>query len=125
MSASTILTIWLHPDHEEEALYHIGEETLTEGGIPFTVTHQPEERVTLDIAPPFTVIHRQKQITFVLGEPLTPGQIEEIAHEVTLGAIFGFMVKGEISLSSESTFNNLERFPSFEKTMKDQQPLSF
>ncbi len=107
MNTPTMLTIFLHPDNEDHARYLIEEETLVPGAIFYTVTSKPEERIVLDMATPFTVSHREKQVVFALDRPLTPDQIKDLADNVTIGHIYGFTVKGEINLG-ETTINNLE-----------------
>lgn len=109
----TLLTIFVHPDEVEHALYHINV-TLTEGGTPFTLQRGAEERITLDMAQPFTLTHRQTQLVFALEQPLTHIQIRDLSDEIMTGLIYGFTVKGEVDLG-EGIFNNLEGQTSLRK----------
>lgn len=101
----TLLTVFVHPDDVDHALYLIGE-ILTQGGTLYTVLRSEEERISLDIAPPFAVTHRQKQLLFALESPPTAQQIHEFAGEAITGLIYGFLLKGEIDLG-ESLINNI------------------
>lgn len=107
MNTTTLLTIFLHPGNEEQARYLIEKETLSPGGTFYTATSKPEERVPLDRAAPFTFSYAEKQVVFVLYQPLTPAQIKDLAAYVTVGHIYGFTVKGAIDLG-ETIINNLE-----------------
>jgi hypothetical protein len=102
----TLLTVFVHPDDVDHALYLIGEVALTEGGTAYTVQTGAEERITLDM-PPFTVAHRQTQLIFALESPPTHHQIQEIAQEAVTGLIYGFTVRGEVNLGEGTTINNL------------------
>ena len=96
----TLLTIFVHPDDMEHALYLIGE-TLKQGDTRYAVQTGAEERIVLDIAQPFMVTHRQTQLLFALESPPTHHQLQEIAGEAITGLIYGFTVKGEINLGED------------------------
>ena len=103
----TLLIVYLRPDHEEGARYHI-DETLTTAGIAYRLIAQQEERVSLESAAPFVITHNEKRMVFALRAPLDPKAIDEMAQLVTTGLIFGFVVKGEIALGGEvGVINNL------------------
>ena len=103
----TLLIIYLRPDYEEGARYHINE-TLTMAGIASRLIAEPEERVSLESAASFVITHHEKRMVFALRAPLDPKAIDDIAQLVTTGLILGFVVKGEIALGSEvGVFNNL------------------
>jgi len=103
----TLLIIYLRPDQDAGAHYHI-DETLTTAGIPYRLIAQQEERVPLESAAPFVVTHHEKRMVFVLRAPLDPKAIEDLAQLVTTGLILGFVVKGEIALGGEvGVINNL------------------
>jgi len=105
----TLLIVYLCPDHDEGARYHI-DETLTTAGIAYGLIAQQEERVSLESAAPFVITHLEKRLVFALPVPLDPKTIDEIAQLVTTGLIFGFAVKGEIALGGEvGVINNLGR----------------
>jgi hypothetical protein len=105
----TLLIVYLRPDHEEGARYHI-DETLTTAGIAYRLIAQQEERVSLESAAPFVITHNEKRMVFALCAPLDPKAIDDMAQLVTTGLIFGFAVKGEIALGSEvGVINNLGR----------------
>src|SRR6266496_6751490 len=57
----TLLIIYLRPDHEEGARYHI-DETLTMAGIASRLIAEPEERVSLESAAPFDITHHEKRM---------------------------------------------------------------
>jgi hypothetical protein len=101
----TLLTVFVHPDDVDHALYLIGEVALTEG-TAYTVQTGAEERIALDM-PPFTVTYRQTQLIFALESPPTHHQIQEIAQEAVTGLIYGFTVRGEVNLGEGTTINNL------------------
>ncbi len=96
----TLLIVYLRPDHEEGARYHINE-TLTMAGIAYHLIAELEERVTLEGSAPFVLRHKEKRMVFALGAPLDPKTIDEMAHLVTTGLLLGFIVKGEIALGGE------------------------
>ncbi len=103
----TLLIVYLHPDRDEGARYHI-DETLTMAAIVYTIIAETEERVSLEGSAPFVVTHHEKRLVFALGAPLDPRAIGDIAQLVTTGLILGFVVKGEIALGGEvGVFNNL------------------
>lgn len=103
----TLLIVYLLPDHEEGARYHI-DETLTTAGIAYRLIAQQEERVSLESAAPFVITHTEKRMVFALRAPLDPKAIDEMAQLVTTGLILGFAVKGEIALGGEvGVINNL------------------
>jgi hypothetical protein len=103
----TLLIVYLRPDHEEGARYHI-DETLTTAGIAYRLIAQQEERVSLESAAPFVITHNEKRMVFALRAPLDPKAIDEMTQLVTTGLIFGFAVKGEIALGGEvGVINNL------------------
>ena len=103
----TLLIVYLRPDHEEGARYHINE-TLTMAGIAYHLIAELEERVTLEGSAPFVLRHKEKRMVFALGAPLDPKTIDEMAHLVTTGLLLGFIVKGEIALGGEvGVINNL------------------
>ena len=107
--AKTLLTIFVHPDDAEHALYLIGE-TLRRGNTRYVVQIGAEERLVLDIARPFTITHRQTQLLFALEDPPTHHQLQEIAGEAITGLIYGFIVKGEVNLGEDNEdciINNL------------------
>jgi len=103
----TLLIVYMRPDHEEGARYHI-DEMLTTAGIAYRLIAQQEERVSLESAAPFVITHNEKRMVFALRVLLDPKAIDEMAHLVTTGLIFGFAVKGEIVLGGEvGVINNL------------------
>jgi hypothetical protein len=103
----TLLIVYLRPDHEDGARYHI-DETLTTAGIAYRLIAELEERVSLESAAPFVLTHNEKRMVFALRAPLDPKAIDELAQLVTTGLIFGFAVKGEIALGGEGgVINNL------------------
>jgi len=105
----TLLIVYLRPDHDEGARYHI-DEMLTMAGIAYRLIAELEERVSLESAAPFVFTHTEKRVVFALRAPLDPKAIDEMAQLVTTGLIFGFAIKGEIALGSEvGVINNLGR----------------
>ncbi len=103
----TLLIVYLRPEHDEGARYHI-DETLTTAGIAYRLIVEQEERVSLESAAPFIITHKEKRMVFALRAPLDPKAIDDLAQLVTTGLILGFAVKGEIALGSEvGVFNNL------------------
>jgi hypothetical protein len=103
----TLLIVYLCPDHDEGARYHI-DETLTQAGIASRLIAQQVERVSLESAAPFVITHHQKRMVFALRAPLDPKAISSMAQLVTIGIILGFVVKGEIVLGGEvGVINNL------------------
>src|SRR5258708_4098468 len=103
----TLLIVYLRPDHEEGARYHI-DETLTTAGIAYHLIAQQEERVSLESSAPFVITHNEKRMVFALRAPLDPKAIDAMAQMVTTGLILGFAVKGEIALGGEvGVINNL------------------
>ncbi len=103
----TLLIVYLHPEHDAGARYHINER-LTTAGIAYHIISQQEERVPLESATPFVVTHHEKRLVFALRAPLIPKVIDEMAQLVATGLILGFVVKGEIALGSEvGVINNL------------------
>src|SRR5260370_42547663 len=67
----TLLIVYLHPDHDGGARYHI-DETLTTAGITYRLIAQQEERVPLESAAPFIITYREKRLVFALRAPLNP-----------------------------------------------------
>jgi hypothetical protein len=103
----TLLIVYLRPDHEEGARYHI-DETLTTAGIAYHLIAQQEERVSLESSAPFVITHNEKRMVFALRAPLDPKAIDAMAQMVTTGLILCFAVKGEIALGGEvGVINNL------------------
>ncbi len=103
----TLLIVYLRPDHDEGARYHINE-TLTMAGIAYRLIAELEERVSLESAAPFVFTHKEKRMVFALRAPLDPKSITDMAQLVTTGLILGFVVKGEIALGDEvGVINNL------------------
>ncbi len=103
----TLLIVYLCPDHDEGARYHI-DEALTAAGITSRLIAQQEERVTLESAAPFVYTHNEKRMVFALRVPLVPKTIYELAQMVTTGLILGFVIKGEIEIGGEvGVINNL------------------
>ncbi len=103
----TLLIVYLCPDHDESARYHI-DETLTMADIAYRLIAQQEERVFLESAAPFVITHKEKRMVFALRAPLDPKVIDDMAQLVTTGLILGFAVKGEIALGGEvGVINNL------------------
>jgi hypothetical protein len=103
----TLLIVYLRPNHEEGARYHI-DETLTIAGIAYRLIAQQEECVSLDSAAPFVITHVEQRMVFALLAPLDPKTIDDMAQLVTTGLIIGFVVKGEIALGGEvGVINNL------------------
>ena len=103
----TLLIVYLHPDHDEGAYYHI-DETLTTAGITYRLIAEFEERVSLESAAPFVITHNEKRMVFALRAPLVSQAIDDMAQLVTIGLILGFVVKGEIALGGEvGVINNL------------------
>ena len=106
-SLPTLLIVYLCPDHDEGAHYHINE-TLTTARIAYRLIAQQVERVSLEGVGPFIITHREKRLVFALCAPLDPKAIDAIAQLVTTGLILGFAVKGEIALGGEvGVINNL------------------
>ena len=103
----TLLIVYLCPDHDEGAYYHI-DEILTAAGIAYRLIAQQMERVSLEGVGPFVITHREKRLVFALGAPLDPKAIDGIAQLVATGLILGFAVKGEIALGGDAgVINNL------------------
>ena len=103
----TLLLVYLLPEHDAGARYHI-DETLTTAGIAYRLVAEIEERVALESAAPFVITHHEKRMVFALRAPLDPKAIDDIAHLVTTGLILGFVVKGDLALGGEvGVFNNL------------------
>lgn len=103
----TLLIVYLRPDYDEGARYHI-DETLTTAGIAYGLIAQQKERVSLESAAPFVITHNEMRLVFALRAPLDPKAIDDLAQLVTTGLILGFVVKGEIALGGEvGVFNNL------------------
>ncbi len=102
----TLLIVYLRPDCDEAASYHIDEALKT--SIPYHLIAEREERVSLESAAPFVIMHNEKRKVFALRAPLDPEAINSMAQLVTIGFIFGFVVKGEIALDSDlGVINNL------------------
>jgi len=103
----TLLIVYLRPEHDEGARYHI-DEMLTTAGIAYRLIAELEERVSLESAAPFVLTHLEKRVVFALRAPLDPKTIDEMAQLVTIGIILGFTVKGEIALGFQrGVINNL------------------
>ena len=103
----TLLIVYLRPDHDEGARYHI-DETLTTAGIASRLIAQQEERVSLEGSAPFVITHPEKRLVFALHASLAPKVIDDMAILMTTGLILGFAVKGEIALDDEmGVINNL------------------
>jgi hypothetical protein len=103
----TLLIIYLRPDHDEEACYHI-DEALTTAGIMYRLIEEHEERVSLESAAPFVITHIEKRMVFALHASLAPKVIDDMSLFVTTGLILGFVVKGEVALGGEvGMINNL------------------
>ncbi len=103
----TLLIIYLRPNHEEGAGYHI-DETLTTSGITYHLIAQQEERISLESAAPFVITHMEKRMVFALHAPLDHKGIDDMAQLVSAGLILGFAVKGEIALADKvGVINNL------------------
>ncbi len=103
----TLLIVYLRPDHDEGARYHI-DETLTMAGITYRLIAELEERVSLESAAPFVFTLSEKRMVFALRAPLDPKAIDDMAQLLTIGLILGFVVKGEIALEDElGVINNL------------------
>src|SRR6266567_8068879 len=73
----TLLIVYLRPEHEEVARYHI-DETLTVARIAYRLIAQQEERVSLESAAPFVITHLEKHIVFALRAPLDPKTIDAL-----------------------------------------------
>jgi len=95
------ITVLLTPEHEEHALYLIGESFTRTA---FTVVDTQEEQVTWGSV--FVLTHKEKRLTLALSVPVTVKQIDDIAYLVKIGLILGFVVRGEIDLG-ERTINTL------------------
>jgi hypothetical protein len=103
----TLLIVYLRPDHDEETCYHV-DEALTTAGITYRLIAELDERVSLESAAPFVIMHTEKRMVFALHTSLAPKVIENMAQLVTTGLILGFIVKGEITLGDEmGVINNL------------------
>lgn len=103
----TLLIVYLRPEHDEGARYHI-DEALTTAGITYRLIAEHEERVSLESAAPFVITHSEKRMVFALRASLAPKVIDDMALLVTTGLILGFAVKGEIALDDEmGVINNL------------------
>src|SRR6266487_2633198 len=96
----TILIVYMRPGHDEDVCYHI-DETLTMAGIAYSLIAQHDERVSLESAAPFVMMHTEKRMVFALRASLIPKAIDDMAQLVTIGLILGFAVKGEIALGGE------------------------
>lgn len=104
----TLLIVYLLPNHEEGARYHINE-TLITAGISCRLITEHEDRVTLESATPFVATYHEKRLVFALHAPLDAKTIDDLAQLVTTGLTLGFTAKGEIALSGEvGVINNLE-----------------
>ena len=97
----THITVLLSPEHEEHALYLIGESFTRTA---FTVVDTQEEQVTWGTV--FMLTHKEKRLTLALSAPVTTTQIDDIAYLVKTGLILGFAVRGEIDLG-ERVIHNL------------------
>jgi hypothetical protein len=105
----TLLIVYLRPDYGAGVRYQI-DEMLTTAGIPSNLIAQQEEHISLESAAPFIITHNEKRMVFALRAPLDPKTIDDMAQQVTIGLILGFVVKGEIALGSEvGVINNLGR----------------
>ncbi len=103
----TLLIVYLLPEQDEGAHYHI-DETLSTAGIVSHLIARQEERVSLEGTAPFVFTHVERRLVFALHAPLDPKSTDAIAQLVTTGLILGFVVKGEILLGSEvGVINNL------------------
>ncbi len=103
----TLLIVYLRPDQDAGANYHI-DETLTTAGISYRLIAQQRERVSLESAAPFVLMYHEMRQVFALRAPLDPKTIDDLAQLVTAGLILGFVVKGEIALGGEiGVINNL------------------
>src|SRR2546427_3117952 len=103
----TLLIVYLRPEHDEGARYHI-DEALTTAGITYRLIAEHEERVSLESAAPFVITHIEKRMIFALHASLAQKVIDDMALLVTTGLILGFAVKGEIALDGEiGVINNL------------------
>ncbi len=100
---TTLLTIFLHPDDEEHALYLLSEIESCER---FTIKDAAEDLLASSIAKPFIVPYKVKHLTLALPSPLTTEAIQEIARLVATGLLSGIIVQGEINLGGQ-IINNL------------------
>ncbi len=82
----TLLIVYLHPDKDEGARYHI-DEMLTTAGIAYSIIAQQVERVSLEGSAPFVIMHNEKRLVFALRAPLDPKAIDDMAQLVTAGLI--------------------------------------
>jgi hypothetical protein len=64
----TLLIVYLCPDYDEGARYHI-DETLTSAGIAYRLIAQQVKRVSLEDVGPFVITHREKRLVFALQSP--------------------------------------------------------
>lgn len=104
---SALLIVYQLPDHDEETCYYV-DKALTTAGITYRLIAELDERISLESAAPFIIMHLQKRMVFALHAALAPKVIDDIALLVTTGLILGFAVKGEIALGDEEgVINNL------------------
>lgn len=96
-TTTTVVTITVHPDDIDHAMYMVGE-TLTQGGTAYTIQEKQEEQMANAAGPLAAFAHRQAQVIFALESPPTTSQIREIASETLTGLIYGVIVEGEIDL---------------------------
>ena len=103
----TLLIVYLRPERDDEVRYYIDEE-LTTSGIPSHLVAQHVERLPLESAAPFVLMHSEKRLVYALLAPPAPPVIVAIAQLVATGLILGFAIKGEIALGGEvGVINNL------------------
>jgi hypothetical protein len=103
----TLLIIYLCPEHDEEAHYYVIE-TLTTAGIAYRLIAERVQLVSLQNAALIDITHAEKQLAFSLSVPIGPEVIYALAQLVTTGLIFGFAIKGEITLGGAvGVINNL------------------
>jgi len=72
----TLLIVYLRPEHDEGARYHI-DEALTTAGITYRLIAVHEERVSLESAAPFVITHIEKRMVFAFDHA-RPGNKKQI-----------------------------------------------
>ncbi len=98
--APTQITVFLKPEDEEHALYLIGDSIA-----PTTLTIVDTQEESVKWGTVFKLVYQEKRVTLELSTPVTQKHIEEISILVTIGLIFGFVVRGEIDLGERSINN--------------------
>ncbi len=72
----SLLIVYLRPNHEEEACYHI-DEALTTASISYRLIAELDKRISLESATPFVITHIEKRMVFALHASLAPKVIDD------------------------------------------------